>query len=216
MFKAVARFFRPAYRANIVQNWIPAIDGLHERLTRGATVADIGCGVGYSTLLMAQAYPRSVFHGYDYHQDSIERARIIAEERELDDRTHFHTVAAGDLDNTRPPADLATFFNCLHDMGDPLAALEGTRRSLKQGAVLMVVEPNTEPDPMTNTHPVGRLFMALSATLCLPAAAAQDGPLALGNHAGESALRELTEQAGFTQWKRVAETPRSAVYTART
>ncbi|MFF3557399.1 SufS family cysteine desulfurase [Streptomyces tsukubensis] len=215
MFRAVARFFRPAYRANIVQKWIPAVEGAHERLTTGATVADIGCGVGYSTLLMAQAYPRSVFHGYDYHRESIDRARIIAEERELDDRTHFHTVAAADLGESHPKADLVTLFNCLHDMGDPLATLRAARRILKPDGVLMLVEPNAGADPTTNTHPIGRLFMALSTTLCLPAAAAQNGPLALGNHAGEEALRCLAREAGFPGWSRVAETPRSAVYALR-
>ncbi|WP_169445906.1 class I SAM-dependent methyltransferase [Streptomyces clavuligerus] len=215
MFRAVARFFRPAYRANIVQKWLPAVEGAHERLTAGATVADIGCGVGYSTLLMAQAYPRSVFHGYDYHRESIDRARIIAEERELDDRTHFHAVAAADLDETYPRADLVTLFNCLHDMGDPLATLRAARRILKPDGALMLVEPNAEADPTTNTHPVGRLFMALSTALCLPAAAAQNGPLALGNHAGEPALRRLAREAGFPGWSRVAETPRSAVYALR-
>ncbi|WP_329558151.1 SufS family cysteine desulfurase [Streptomyces uncialis] len=214
MFRAVARFFRPAYRANIVQHWIPAVEGLPERLTAGACVADIGCGVGYSTLLMSRAYPRSVFHGYDPHRESVERARVIAEEQELDDRTHFHTLAAADLDAERPRADLVTFFNCLHDMGDPVAALRGARRILKPDAVLLLVEPNAEPDPTTNTHPTGMLFMALSAALCLPAAAAQNGPAALGNHAGEAALRAVAGQAGFTAWKRVAETPRSAVYAA--
>ncbi|MER5491642.1 SufS family cysteine desulfurase [Streptomyces sp. NPDC002490] len=212
MFKAVARFFRPAYRANIVQKWIPAVDGLAERLARGATVADVGCGVGYSTLLMADAYPRSTFHGYDYHHASVERARIIAEERGLDDRAHFHVLAAAELDSGLPAADLVTLFNCLHDMGDPLAALRGVRRLLAPGGAVMLVEPNAGEDPQSNAHPVGRLFMALSTALCLPAAAAQNGPLALGNHAGEERLRDLARQAGFTGWRRVAQTPRSAVY----
>ncbi|MEW1552086.1 SufS family cysteine desulfurase [Streptomyces tsukubensis] len=215
MFRAVARFFRPAYQANIVQKWIPALDGVAERLTTGARVADIGCGIGYSTLLMAEAYPRSVFDGYDYHQPSIDRARIIAEERELDDRTRFHTAAASELATTETEYDLITLFNCLHDMGDPLAALTGARAAISPTGTLMLVEPNAEADPTTNTHPVGRLFMALSTTLCLPAAAAQNGPLALGNHAGEHTLRDLARQAGFTRWHRVAETPRSAVYALR-
>ncbi len=216
MFRAIARFFRPAYRANIVQNWIPALDGMHDRLSGGAKVADIGCGVGYSTLLMARAYPRSVFHGYDYHEASIDRARIIAEESELDDRARFHTVpAAGLADRAARDFDLVTLFNCLHDMGDPLAALKAARSIVKPEGALMLVEPNAEADPTTNTHPVGSLFMALSTTLCLPAAAAQNGPLALGNHPGEAALRDLAEEAGFTRWQRIAETPRSAVYGVR-
>lgn len=216
MFRAVARFFRPAYQANIVQKWIPALDCMHQRLTQGAKVADIGCGVGYSTLLMAKAYSRSSFHGYDYHQESIDRARIIAEEHELDDRAHFHTIAAADLTASSDGGfDLVTLFNCLHDMGDPLAALKAARRIIATDGTLMLVEPNAEADPTTNTHPTGRLFMALSTTLCLPAAAAQHGPLALGNHAGEATLRALAEQAGFTRWRRAAETPRSAVYEVR-
>lgn len=216
MFRSIARFFHPAYRANIVQKWIPALDGMAERLTTGATVADIGCGVGYSTLLMAGAYPRSVFHGYDYHQESIDRAQVIAEERELDGHTHFHRVPAADLaSHPEGEFDLVTFFNCLHDMGDPLAALKGARRIIKPDGTLMLVEPNAEADPTTNTHSLGRLFMALSTALCLPAAAAQQGPLALGNHAGEAALRGLAQEAGFTRWQRVTETPRSAVYALR-
>jgi cysteine desulfurase/selenocysteine lyase len=219
MFRAIARFFRPAYNANIVAKWLPALDGVAEKLAGGGRVADIGCGVGYSTLLVARAFPRSVFDGFDYHQASIDRARIIAEENELDDRVRFQTVAARDL-GTAPRGDagrydLVTFFNCLHDMGDPLAAMEAARRIVKPDGTVMLVEPNAEADPTTNMHPVGRLFMALSATLCLPAAVAQNGPLSLGNHAGEGALRQVAEQAGFTRWRRAAETPRSAVYEIR-
>lgn len=218
MFRSIARFFRPAYNANIVSNWIPSVDGMQRRLTEGARIADIGCGVGYSTLLMAKAFPRSVFHGYDYHEGSIDHARIIAEERQLEDRVHFAAVPAADL-ATGPGSgadfDLVTFFNCLHDMGDPLSAAKAARRLVKPDGAVMLVEPNAEADPRTNTHPVGRLFMALSSTLCLPAAMAQNGPLALGNHAGQAALRDLAEEAGFTRWERVAETPRSAVYALR-
>ncbi|MYW93002.1 SufS family cysteine desulfurase [Amycolatopsis rubida] len=216
MFRAIARFFRPAYNANIVSSWLPALDGVTERLAAGGRVADIGCGIGHSTLLMAAAHPHAAFDGYDYHQPSVDHARIVADERGLADRARFHTAAAADL---RPPPgggyDLVTFFNCLHDMGDPLAALRAARGIVSPDGVVMLVEPNAEADPATNTHPIGRLFMALSFTLCLPAAAAQDGPLALGNHAGEAELRGLAEQAGFTRWRRVAETPRSAVYELR-
>ncbi|MCW5251458.1 SufS family cysteine desulfurase [Streptomyces sp. SHP 1-2] len=216
MFRAIARFFRPAYRANIVDKWLPALDGMTRRLESGARVADIGCGVGYSTLLMARAFPRSVFHGYDYHQPSVDHARVIAEDRGLDDRASFRTLAAAGLDAADVGRyDLVTFFNCLHDMGDPLGALEGARRILEPDGAVMLVEPNAEADPARNTHPTGRLFMSLSTALCLPAAVAQRGPLALGNHAGEEALRSLAETAGFTGWRRAAETPRSAVYEIR-
>nr|WP_323445513.1 class I SAM-dependent methyltransferase [Streptomyces sp. YSPA8] len=215
MFRSVARFFRPAYRANITQKWIPALDGVETRLAEGAKVADVGCGVGYSTLLMAKAYPRSVFHGYDTHRESIDRARIIAEERELDDRARFDTVPAAELARSGRGFDLVTLFNCLHDMGDPLAALKGAREAIGPDGTVMLVEPNAEADPTANDHPVGRLFMALSTALCLPAAAAQNGPLALGNHAGEATLRRLAREAGFTRWRRAAETPRSAVYELR-
>ncbi|WP_323179623.1 SufS family cysteine desulfurase [Streptomyces sp. NBC_00654] len=216
MFRAIARFFRPAYKANIVQKWLPELDGMTRRLDAGAQVADIGCGIGYSTLLMAQAFPRSAFHGFDNHQPSIDRARIIAEDRELDDRVRFHAAAARDLDAADAGRfDLITLFNCLHDMGDPLGALDGARRVLKPDGAIMLVEPNAEADPTHNTHSTGRLFMSLSTALCLPAAVAQRGPLALGNHAGEKALRSLAEAAGFTRWRRVAETPRSAVYEIR-
>lgn len=216
MFRSIARFFRPAYNANIVQKWIPALGDTADRLARGARVADVGCGVGYSTLLMARAYPRSVFHGFDCHQESVDRAAVIAEERGLDGNTRFHSVPAAELpERTDGGFDLVTLFNCLHDMGDPLAALHGARGILKPDGVIMLVEPNAEADPTTNTHPTGRLFMALSTALCLPAAIAQKGPRALGNHAGEQALRTLAEQAGLTRWQRVAETPRSAVYSLR-
>ncbi|MFI9018938.1 SufS family cysteine desulfurase [Streptomyces griseus] len=217
MFKAVARFFRPAYRANIVQNWIPALNGTADRLRQGARVADIGCGVGYSTLLMAQAFPRSTFVGYDYHEPSIDRARIIAEERELDDRVAFHTRPAADLatPDTKRAFDLVTFFNCLHDMGDPLAAARAARDLVKDDGAVMLVELNAEADPTANLAPEGRLFMALSTALCLPAAVAQKGPHSLGNHPGEAALREIAEQAGFSHWRRATDTPRAAVYELR-
>ncbi|WP_323182247.1 class I SAM-dependent methyltransferase [Kitasatospora purpeofusca] len=219
MFKAVARFFRPAYRANIVPVWLPALNGVVERLGAGGRVADIGCGVGYSTMLMAQAFPRSAFSGFDCHQPSIDRARIIAEERELDDHVRFTAAAAAELapadSSDQNTYDLVTFFNCLHDMGDPLAAARAARRLVKDDGTVMLVEPNADADPNRNTHPEGRLFMALSTAICLPAAVAQKGPLALGNHPGEAALRAIAEEAGFIRWRRAAHTPRAVVYELR-
>jgi len=219
MFRAVGRFFLPAYNANIVPNWLPALDGVVDKLDSGARVADIGCGMGYSTLLMAKAFPRSVFEGYDSHEASIERARILAEDRVLESRARFHALAACDLaregSGDQSAFDLVTLFNCLHDMGDPLAALQAARRLVKDEGVVMVVEPNAEADPRVNSHPAGRLFLALSCVLCLPAAVAQKGPVALGNHAGEEALHEIAKQAGFTRWRRATETPRMAVYEIR-
>ncbi|WP_223198919.1 class I SAM-dependent methyltransferase [Solihabitans fulvus] len=210
---ALARFFLPSYRANIVRNWLPALDGVVDTLASGGTVADIGCGEGYSTLLMAEAFPRATFHGFDYSAEPIARAKAMADERGLSGRVQFDTAMA-DSDTGRR-YDLVTFFNCLHDMGDPVAAARQVRDSLAPGGTWMLVEPNASADLDANRHPAGRLFMSLSVVMCLPAAAAQQGPYALGNHAGEDVLEDIARQAGFTHWRRAAETPFSAVYEIR-
>ncbi|MFI8178669.1 class I SAM-dependent methyltransferase [Streptomyces microflavus] len=215
LYPGIGRFFRPKYTANIVRTWLPALDGVVDRLTAGATVADVGCGVGYSTLLMAEAFPQSMFFGTDYHLGSIERARILAEERGLDHRVRFEVAAADSVPATAGGYDLVTYFDCLHDMGDPLAAARRVREVLADDGTWMLVEPNGKPLPSQNTSAPGRLFMAVSPVLCLPSALEQAGPYALGNHSGENALREIITEAGFTGWRLAAETPANAVYEVR-
>ncbi|WP_405008792.1 methyltransferase domain-containing protein [Kitasatospora purpeofusca] len=214
LYPGIGRFFRPKYTANIVSNWLPALEGVVEKLTVGATVADVGCGVGYSTLLMAEAFPESVFFGTDYHPASIERARMLAEERGLDHRVRFEVAAADSIPGPGQGRgfDLVTFFDCLHDMGDPLTAARRVREVLAEDGTWMLVEPNGKPLPSQNTSAPGRLFMAVSPVLCLPSALAQEGPYALGNHSGEDALREIATEAGFTGWRLAAETPANAIY----
>lgn len=211
---ALARYFLPGYRAHLVQEWIPALDAVIGKLAKGARVADIGCGVGYSTFLMAEAFPDSSFAGFDYYGEAVARARRLSVERGLDqDHVSFAVAGADSFDGG--PYDLVTTFNCLHDIGDPDAVARHIRSQLSGDGTWMIVEPNADPDPARNTHPAGRLFMALSAVMCLPAAAAQKGPRALGSHAGEATLRDIAHGAGFTRWRRADATPVSAVYEAR-
>ncbi len=213
LFEGVAEFFRPGYTASLVQEWLPALGGVVEKLRRGATVADIGCGQGYSTLLMAEAFPESTFHGYDFHGPSIEAARKLAAERGLDDRVTFDVATAGDFPGQR--YDLITFFDCLHDLGDPGAALRRTEQALADDGTCMIVEPNVSGNVEDTTSPVGRSFTASSVVLCLPAALAQKGPQALGNHAGEDTMRTIAADAGLRSWTLAAETMTNRVYAAR-
>lgn len=215
MFRAIGRFFRPGYQANVVEHWLPGLHDNAKRLTDGGHVADVGCGVGHSTLLMAEAYPAAAFHGLDSHDASIDVARETARARGLGDRVRFSVAGAGDLAGLDSPYDLITFFDCLHDMGDPLTALRSARRSLSDRGSVMLVEPRTSADPEANADPIGRLFLAVSPVLCLPAAMAQEGGHALGNHPGEETLRDLAREAGFPNWRRVAESPVNAVYELR-
>lgn len=211
---ALARYFLPGYRANLIQRWIPALEVAGEKLQEGGRVADVGCGVGYSTLLMAEAFPRSQFDGFDYYDEAIAQARDVASQRGLvAERVRFATATADDFGGG--PYDLVTSFNCVHDIGDPDAVARHVRSQLRDDGTWMIVEPNTDPHAARNTHPAGQLFMALSAVMCLPAAAAQRGPRALGNHAGEQVLREIATDAGFTRWRRADTTAVSAVYEAR-
>jgi len=215
LYRGVARFFRPGYEASIVQSWLPALDGVTDRLRSGGRVADVGCGVGYSTFVMADAFPQATFHGLDSHGESIAAAERTARERNLGNRVSFTANPASALGTDGSRYDLITFFDCLHDMGDPTAALRAARAALSDNGTVMLVEPNTAADPQANDNPVGRLFMALSPTLCLPGAIAQHGPVALGNHPGEQTLRQLCTEAGFTHWRRATQTPVSAVYQLR-
>jgi ubiquinone/menaquinone biosynthesis C-methylase UbiE len=213
VFTGCEQFFRPGYIANLVPSWIPALDGVAAKLEAGATVADIGCGLGASTILLAQHYPNSRFTGSDYHGESIEIARKRAADAGVADRIHFETAAADGFTGTG--YDLAATFDCLHDMGDPVAAARHIRQALKPDGTWLVVEPYAADDPAANLNPVGRIYYNASTQLCVPNALSQPGGYALGAQAGEAAIRRLTADAGFTRFRRAAETPFNLVYEVR-
>ena len=213
LFEGTERFFRPGYSANLVSGWIPALDGVDERLKAGAKVADVGCGHGASTILMAQAYPASQFVGFDYHAPSIEWARKVAAEAGVADRVRFEVSAAKDFPGS--DYDLIAFFDCLHDMGDPVGAARHVRQALKPGGSWMLVEPFAQDALQDNLHPVGRLYYSASTMICTPASKSQEVGLALGAQAGEKRLREVATQGGFSQFRRATETPFNLVFEAR-
>jgi len=213
VFTGCERFFRPGYLMHLLPEWIPALDGVQQKLEQGTTVADLGCGHGASTLLMAQAFPNSRFTGSDYHEGSIEAARARAEAAGVSDRVGFEvsgaqTIEAHDL-------GLVTTFDCLHDMGDPRGAAQRIRQSLAPDGTWMIVEPAAGDTVESNLNPVGRVFYGFSTFLCVPNAMSQPGGYALGAQAGESAIRQVVTDAGFTRFRRVAETPFNLVYEAR-
>lgn len=204
LFEGTERFFRPGYAANLVGGWLPALDGVVDRLRAGGRVADVGCGHGASTVLMAQAFPGSTFVGYDYHAPSIAAARKAAAGV---GNAEFAVTAADGFDGG--PFDLVCYFDCLHDMGDPVGALRHARASLAENGVVMLVEPQAGDTVAANLNPVGRVFYAASTLVCTPAAQSQSGDpgAALGAQAGERRLTEVAHEAGFTQVRRAAETP---------
>jgi SAM-dependent methyltransferase len=199
------RFFRPGYNAYLVDSWLPALDGVVDKLQRGARVADVGCGHGASTILMAQAFPKSTFVGSDYHARSIETARARAAEAGLSERVDFEAAAAA----AHPGGgyDLVTMFDCLHDMGDPVGAARHVRELLAPDGTWMIVEPAAGDRVEDNLTPVGRAYYGFSTLLCTPASLSQEVGLALGAQAGEARIRGVVEAAGFTRCRRVAETP---------
>lgn len=213
VFTGCERFFRPGYLMHLLGEWIPALDGVGAKLERGARVADLGCGHGASTVLMAGAFPASTFVGSDYHAGSIEAARIRAEEAGVADRVRFDVAGAQALADH--DLDLVTTFDCLHDMGDPLGAAQHVRRSLAADGTWMIVEPAAGDTVEDNLNPVGRVFYGFSTFLCVPNAVSQPGGYALGAQAGEAAIRQVVTEAGFTRFRRVAETPFNHVYEAR-
>jgi len=213
LFRGTERFFRPGYNANLVASWIPALDGVEAKLKAGAKVADIGCGHGASTILMAQAYPNSHFTGYDYHGPSIERAKQAAADAGVADRTDFQIASAQDFPGK--DFDLACIFDALHDMGDPVGASTHIRRSLKPDGTWLLVEPNAHDDMADNLNPLGRMFYSASTMVCTPASQSQDVGLALGAQAGETRLRQVVEQGGFTRFRRATETPFNMVLEVR-
>jgi 2-polyprenyl-3-methyl-5-hydroxy-6-metoxy-1,4-benzoquinol methylase len=207
------RFFRPGYNANLVADWLPALDGVVEKLTRGAKVADIGCGHGASTILMAQAFPNSTFIGSDYHDGSIATARKRSQQAGVDDRVQFDVAPA--VAYAGNGYDLVTMFDCLHDMGDPVGAARHVRSTLAPDGTWMIVEPNAGDAVQDNLNPVGRVYYGFSTLLCTPASLSQDVGLALGAQAGEARIRDVVMSAGFTQFRRAAETPFNLVFEAR-
>lgn len=211
MFCAVARLFRPGYVNALVQDWLPALDGVVDRLKAGATVADVGCGHGLSTILMAQAFPTSHFTGYDFHPASIAAATAHARSHGLTNLT-FEVGRAQDFGGR--DFDLITCFDCLHDMGDPQAAASHIRKALKAGGTWMVVEPMAGDALDDNINPVGRIYYSASTMICVPTSLAQETGLALGAQAGEKRIAEVIRSGGFRQVRRAAETPLNMVLEA--
>lgn len=213
LFEGCERFFRPTYLANLTSSWIPALDGVEAKLKAGAKVADIGCGHGASTILMAQAYPASHFFGFDYHSGSVEMAREKAQAAGVADRVTFEVAAAKSFPGT--DYDLVAFFDSLHDMGDPAGASAHVRSSLSSDGTWMIVEPFANDDLTANLNPVGRIYYSASTLFCVPASLSQEVALGLGAQAGEARLRKVVTSGGFTRFRRAAETPFNMVFEAR-
>ncbi|HLK00609.1 MAG TPA: class I SAM-dependent methyltransferase, partial [Streptosporangiaceae bacterium] len=213
LFEGCERFFRPGYNANLVPEWLPALDGVVGKLERGAKVADVGCGHGASTVLMAQAFPASAFAGSDYHEGSIATARSRAASAGVTDRVSFEVAPAASYSGRG--YDLVTMFDCLHDMGDPAGAARHVLDSLAPDGTWMIVEPAAGDRVEDNFNPVGRAYYGFSTLLCTPASLSQDVGLALGAQAGEARIRDVVTGAGFTRFRRASETPFNIVYEAR-
>jgi ubiquinone/menaquinone biosynthesis C-methylase UbiE len=213
VFAGCEMFFRPGYVANLTSSWIPALDGVEEKLAAGGRVADVGCGHGASTVLLAQAYPKAAILGSDYHQASIDTARKRAAGAGVADRARFEVASAQTFSGTG--YDLITTFDCLHDMGDPVSAARHIRQALDADGTWLIVEPLAGDTLTENLNPVGRVYYSASTFLCVPSARSQPGGYTLGAQAGETAIRRVAEQAGFTRFRRATETPFNAVYEAR-
>jgi 2-polyprenyl-3-methyl-5-hydroxy-6-metoxy-1,4-benzoquinol methylase len=213
LFVGTERFFRPGYAANLISSWIPALEGVEEKLAQGATVADVGCGLGASTILMANSYPKSKFFGFDYHDKSIETAKKRARDAGVGDRIQFKVAKAKDYPGA--DYDFVTFFDCLHDMGDPVGAAAHVRSTLKRDGTWMIVEPFAGDKIEDNLHPVGRAFYGASTLLCTPASLSQEVGLALGAQAGEKRLQEVVSAGGFARFRRATQTPFNLIFEAR-
>src|SRR5262249_36068493 len=213
VFHGCEKFFRPGYVANLVTAWIPALDGVKAKLEAGARVADIGCGKGASTLLLAKAFPKSKFFGFDYHDKSIEEARELAKREGVADRVTFEVAKAKEFPGK--DYDFAAVFDCLHDMGDPVGAATHVRESLAKDGTWMIVEPFANDQLKDNLNPVGRGYYSFSTLLCTPCSRSQEVGLCLGAQAGEARIREVVTSAGFTRFRRATETPFNIVYQAR-
>src|ERR1700693_1558972 len=213
LFHGTERFFRPGYAAHLVSEWIPALSGVEARLQAGARVADVGCGHGASTVLMAQAYPKSTFAGFDYHEGSIQTARARAREAGVMDRVDFEVAHAKDFPGSG--YDLVTFFDCLDDMGAPVGAAPHVLSTLSPAGSWMIVEPFANDRVKDNLNPIGRVFYSASTLLCTPASLSQEVGLALGAQAGEARMRKVVTEGGFSQFRRATETPFNLIYEAR-
>jgi len=213
LFCSVGRFFRPSYQSKLVDSWLPALDGVKAKLERGAFVADVGCGHGFSTILMAKAFPKSSFIGYDFHPDSVAQAKLHAEQHGVSANTRFELALASDY-----PArelDLVTFFDCLHDMGDPAGAARHVLQSLGPDGTWMIVEPMAGDNLEDNINPVGRLYYAGSSMICVPTSLDQPVGAALGAQAGFARLSSLISESGFGQVRKATETPFNMILEAR-
>ena len=213
LFHGTERFFRPGYAANLVSNWIPTLEGMDARLHAGAKVADVGCGHGASTIIMAQAYPKSTFIGFDYHAPSIEHARAAAQKAGVADRATFEVAKAKDfLGNNY---DMVAVFDCLHDMGDPVGAAAHVRASLKADGTWLIVEPFANDRLEDNLNPIGRIYYSASTFICTPASRSQEVGACLGAQAGEARLRDVVTKGGFSRFRRATQTPFNLVLEAR-
>ncbi len=213
LFEGTERFFRPGYRANLVNSWIPALDGVDAKLKAGAKVADVGCGLGTSTILLGQAYPNSTIVGFDYHALSIERAREQAVAAGVSDHVHFEVAPAKGYPGRN--YDLVACFDCLHDMGDPVGAAAHVRSTLSTDGTWMIVEPFANDRVEDNLNPIGRVFYSASTLICTPASLAQEVGMGLGAQAGESRLREVVMAGGFSRFRRATQTPFNLILEAR-
>ncbi len=213
MFSGVLRLFRPGYAAYLTTEWIPALDGVDAKLKAGASVADVGCGRGASTIIMAQAYPHSTFVGYDYHEPSIRAAREAAAAAGVDRRVRFEIATGQDFPGTG--FDLVCLFDCLHDMGDPVGAARQIHRALAADGTLLLCEPFAGDGLEQNLNPISRAFYGFSTVICTPASRAQEVGLGLGAQAGQARLTEVLTQAGFAQVRRATETPFNLILEAR-
>jgi SAM-dependent methyltransferase len=213
LFCAAGRFFRPGYHNSLVASWLPALDGVAAKLERGATVADVGCGHGFSTIIMAKAFPKSTFIGYDFHQKSVEQARIHAKQHGVTANTRFDVSLASEFPGK--DLDLVTFFDCLHDMGDPVGAARHVRQALKPDGTWMVVEPAASDSLEDNLNPVSRLYFAASTMVCVPTSLDQPVGAALGAQAGLKKLSSAISDGGFSKVRKATETPFNMILEAR-
>jgi len=213
VFHGCEKFFRPGYAANLVASWIPSLNGVEEKLIAGGRVADVGCGQGASTILIAKAFPKSKFYGFDYHDKSIEAARESAKRSGVADRVTFEVASAKDFPGKN--YDLVAVFDCLHDMGDPVGAAKHVRGSVARDGVWMIVEPFANDQLKDNLNPVGRVYYSFSTLLCTPCSRSQEVGLCLGAQAGEARIRDVVTSAGFGRFRRAAETPFNIVFEAR-
>ena len=213
VFHGCEKFFRPGYAANLVNSWIPALSDVKQRLEAGARVADVGCGKGASTMLLAKAYPKSRFYGFDYHDKSIEAARESAQRAGVADRVTFEVAKAKEYPGK--DYDLVAVFDCLHDMGDPTGAAAHVRSTLRKDGTWMIVEPFAHDQLKDNLNPLGRVYYSFSTLLCTPCSRSQEVGLCLGAQSGEARIREVVTSAGFNRFRRATETPFNIVYEAR-